>query len=195
MCSGKVSGFAPCWNALQDDKLSMGGSGEVTYEIELPESGKFINDIIVHFEAGSKRVLKKDLGEINVLELDLAFTNDTPIDRGALENSYWMTDETRLPSEVEMLINGETVTKFVLENDFADARGILSWHRQPNPNMLDEAGSYGESKHIMIPSRLLPKIIKERKFTLTFKILNEGGFALYGRNCGRYAHGLLIELK
>ena len=117
------------------------------------------------------------------------------VDRGAFENSYWMTDETRFPSEIEMLINGETVSKFILENDCADVRGILSWHRQPNHRKLDEAGSFGEDKHVIIPSRMLPKIIKNKKFTLTFKVLNKGGLALYGRNSGRYAHGLLIETK
>lgn len=195
VCEGKVDGFAHYWNALVDDKLSMGGSGKVTYEIELPESGTIINDIIVHFEAGSKRVLKKDYEKMDTLDIEQAFIHDHPIDRGALENSYWMSDETRLPSEIEMLINGESVTKFILENDYADVRGILSWHRQPNPKKLDEAGSFGESKHIAIPSRMLPKIARDKKFSLTFKVLNDDGLALYGRNSGRYAHGLLIETK
>ena len=195
VCDGIASGFEPCWNALLDDKLSMGGSGEVTYEIELPESENIINDIIVHFEAGSKRVLKKDCKEIGDPERDLGFMHGYLVDRGAFENSYWMTDETRFPSEIEMLVNGETISKFILGNDCADVRGILSWHRQPNHRKLDEAGSFGEDKHIIIPSRMLPKIIKNKKFTLTFKVLNKGGLALYGRNSGRYAHGLLIETK
>ena len=61
------------------------------------------------------------------------------MDRGAFENSYWMADESRIPSEVEVLINGEPVDALHLENDWADARGMLSWHRQPNPRKLDEA--------------------------------------------------------
>ena len=117
------------------------------------------------------------------------------VDRGAFENSYWMTDESRFPSAVEVLVNGEQIQTIALENDWADARGMLSWHRQPNHRKLDEAGSFGEQKRIAIPSRLLPAIRKEGKLTLTFRVKGEGGLALYGRNCGRYPHGLLVEIK
>ena len=104
-----------------------------------------------------------------------------------------MTDESRLPSTVDVLINGEAVQTLFLENDWADARGMLSWHRQPNPRKLDEAGSFGEQKRIAVPSRLLPGIQSAGKFTLTLRVRGEGGLALYGRNSGRYPHGLLVE--
>ena len=116
------------------------------------------------------------------------------VDRGAFENSYWMTDESRFPSDVEVLIDGEVIRVMHLENDWADVRGMLSWHRQPEERHLDEAGSFGEAQHIAIPSRLLSGIAKKGSFVLTFRVKGNGGLALYGRNCGRYPFGLTVEL-
>ena len=194
VCTGTAQGFAPVWNALMDDKLCLGGEGEVSYEVELPDCG-LINDIVIHMEAGSKRVLKKDLKEVGDPQADLGFMRGYLVDRGAFENSYWMTDESRFPSEVDVLVNGELAQTILLENDWADARGMLSWHRQPNHRKLDEAGSYGEQKHVFVPTRLLSQIQRDGKLTLTFRVKGKGGLALYGRNCGRYAHGLLLEIK
>ena len=193
VCEGKAGGFSPAWTAMMDDKLCLGGSGEVSYEIALPGCG-FVRDVNIYMEAGSKRILKKDCKEIGDPQRDLGFMRGYLVDRGAFENSYWMSDESRFISEVEVLINGESVNMLVLENDWADARGVLSWHRQPNHRKLDEAGSFGEHRCIAVPSRLLPKIQKDGKLTLTFRVKNGGGLALYGRNCGRYPHGLLVEV-
>ena len=117
------------------------------------------------------------------------------VDRGSFANSYWMTDDTRFPSEVDVMVNGEVIETITLANDWADARGVLSWYRQPNHRKLDEAGSYGEAKHIAIPSRMIPSILRQGKMKLTFRVKDQGGLALYGRNCGRYAHGMLLEIK
>ncbi|MDO4739122.1 MAG: glycoside hydrolase family 2 TIM barrel-domain containing protein [Eubacteriales bacterium] len=193
VCEGEAKGFSPVWNALIDDKKCLGGEGEISYTVALPAVG-LLRDITVHFEAGSKRVLKKDRNDIGDPQQDLGFMRGYLVDRGAFQNSYWMTDESRFPSVVELLVNGESVQTFTLENDWADARGMLSWHRQPNHRRLDEAGSFGEAKHVAVPSRLLPAIAKEGKMTLTFRVHGNGGLALYGRNCGRYPHGLLVEL-
>ena len=124
----------------------------------------------------------------------MGFMRGYRVDRGAFANSYWMTDESRLPGDVEILVNGKPVETVHLENDWADARGMLSWHRQPNPRKLDEAGSFGEQKRVALPSHLLPEIEKRSGFTLTFRVRGENGLALYGRGCGRYPHGLLVEL-
>ena len=193
VCSGSTSGFEPVWNALMDDKLCMGGEGEVTYEIDLPEGASPLRDVNIYLEAGAKRVLKKDRREVGAEQVDLGFMRGYLVDRGAFENSYWMTDESRIPSDVEVLINGEPVDVLHLENDWADARGMLSWHRQPNPRKLDEAGSFGEQKRIAVPSRLLPAIQRDGRLTLTLRVKGKGGLALYGRSCGRYPHGLLVE--
>ena len=193
VCGGRTEGFAPVWTAMGEEKLCMGGSGAVTYEVRLPERAG-LSDVNLYFEAGSKRVLKKDLKEIGADQVDMGFMRGYRVDRGAFANSYWMTDESRLPGDVEILVNGKPVETVHLENDWADARGMLSWHRQPNPRKLDEAGSYGEQKRVALPSHLLPEIEKRGGFTLTFRVRGENGLALYGRGCGRYPHGLLVEL-
>ena len=192
VCSGKVSGFEPAWNAIVDSKLCLGGSGEVSYDVVVPANG-LLREITLHMEAGSKRVLKKDCKEIGGAEPDLGFMRGYLVDRGAFENSYWMTDESRFPSEVEVLVNGEVIRTLHLENDWADARGMLSWHYQPEVRHLDEAGSYGEQQHIAIPSRMLTAIQKNGGFQLTFRVKGKGGLALYGRKSGRYPFGLMLE--
>ncbi len=195
VCGGKAEGFELTWNALSDNKLCMGGNGAVTYDVELPERADYISEITLHFEASSKRVLSKDRKLTDNEEADLDFMRGYLVDRGAFDNSYWMTDNSRFVSNVEILINGEVIDTITLANDWADARGVLSWNRQPNHRKLDEAGSYGESKHIQIPSRMIPAISKAGKLSVSFRVTNEGGLALYGRECGRYAHGLMLEIK
>ena len=195
VCSAKTEGFDLTWTALLDDKLCLGGSGEAEYEVALPANVKNASEMILHFEAGSKRILNKDRKVIGDPEVDGSFMRGYLVDRGSFANSYWMTDDSRFPSTVEVLVNGVSVETLNLANDWADARGVLSWHRQPNHRKLDEAGSYGEEKHVLIPSRLIPGILRDGRLTLTFRVKENGGLALYGRECGRCAHGLLLEIK
>ena len=54
----------------------------------------------IYLEAGAKRVLKKDRREVGAEQVDLGFMRGYLVDRGAFENSYWMTDESRIPSDV-----------------------------------------------------------------------------------------------
>ena len=116
------------------------------------------------------------------------------VDRGAFDNSYWMTDESRFPSEVEVIVDGQVIDTLFLNNDWADARGTLSWNVQPCDQLLDEAGSFGEAQRVELPSRLIPGIVNEGKLTVTFRVKGQGGLALYGREAGRYAHGLLVKI-
>jgi len=194
VCQGQPSGFAPVWQALQGDKLCLGGEGEVVYDIALPQELASLSSLIIHAELGSKRVLTKDGQAESNVKADLDFMHGYLVDRGDFSNSYWMTDESRFPSEVEVLVNGQSIRTISLENDWADARGVLSWLRQPNPRKLDEAGSYGEDQHIVVPSRLLPQILRDGKLLLTFRVKGHGGLAIYGSSCGRYAHGLTLEM-
>ncbi len=194
VCQGQPSGFAPVWQALQGDKLCLGGEGEVIYDIALPQGLASLGSLTIHAELGSKRVLTKDGREESNVKADLDFMHGYLVDRGDFDNSYWMTDESRFPSEVEVLVNDQLIRTISLENDWADARGVLSWLRQPNPRKLDEAGSYGEAQHIAVPSRLLPQILRDGKLLLTFRVKGHGGLAIYGSSCGRYAHGLTLEM-
>ncbi len=190
--SGETSGFSPVWSAFEGDKLCMGGGGEITYQVAIKNTLP-LNGLTVFMEAGSKRVLKKDCRGTDAPHADLGFMRGCLVDRGAFKNSYWMTDETRFPSDIEILINGEPVMRRTLQNDPADARGALSWLNQKNPRALEEAGSYGELIRVPVPSRLLPPIFANGGFKLTIRVLGQGGLALYGRSCGRYAFGLRVR--
>lgn len=187
---GKVKGFGQVWTAHREEKLCLGGEGIVEYDFHLPQIGR-IDRLTLHMELGSKRILKKDLQDSIAQERDLDFMRGYLVDRGAFRNSYWMTDESRLPTQVEVLIDGQSIADLTLHNDWADARGVLSWHYQSNPRLLDEAGSFGEAQAVEIPSRLLPMIQRKGGFVLALRVQGNG-LALYGRNSGRYPWGLLL---
>ncbi len=191
--SGVISGFDLTWEAMERKKLCAGGKGEITYHITLPDTWMHINGLALYFEAGSKRILQKDCKITDKENVAHGFMRGYRVDRGSFKNSYWMTDESRFPSAVEVLINGFPIQTFSLENDWADARGVLSWHSQPVDTLLDEAGSYGEEKYLEIPSRIVARLVADRDFTLTLRVPSNGGLALYGRNAGRYPHGLLLK--
>ena len=193
VAQGKTEGFEAVWQAMGGEKLSMGGEGQVSYAVRIPR-GKDVNAITLYFEAGSKRILQKDRQIIGKKERDLGFMRGYRVDRGAFDNSYWMTDESRFPSEVEVIVDGQVIDTIFLQNDWADARGALSWNVQPCDRLLDEAGSYGEAQRVELPSRLLPGAVSEGKLTVTFRVKGQGGLALYGREAGRYAHGLLVKI-
>lgn len=44
-----------------------------------------------------------------------------------------------------------------------------------------------------MPSRLLPAIQRDGRLPLTLRVKGQDGLVLYGRSCGRYPHGLLVE--
>lgn len=192
--NGKTEGFEAVWQAMGGEKLSMAGEGQVTYTVRVPR-GEDIQRMTIFFEAGAKRILQKDRHIVGKAEVDGAFMRGYLVDRGAFDNSYWMTDETRFPSTVEVEVDGHVIDTLYLHNDWADARGLLSWNAQPTDRLLDEAGSYGEAQRVEIPSRLLPTITQEGRFSLTFRVKGNGGLALYGRESGRYAYGLTIRVE
>lgn len=192
--AGRVEGFAPVWTALAGEKLCLGGEGQVSYHVSLPGRCEPLRDMNIYLEVGAKRVLKKDMRDASAPQADLDFMRGYLVDRGAFDNSYWMTDESRCPSVVDVLIDGEQIDTLYLANDWADARGMISWHYQPDDRRLDEAGSYGEHRRVPVPSRLLPALERAGGFELTLRVRGQGGLAIYGRKCGRYAHGLVVEL-
>lgn len=191
---GKAEGFEVVWQAMGGQKLCMGGAGQVSFTTYLPHIAE-LSRITLYLEASSKRVLKKDRQIIGEKCADLGFMRGYRVDRGAFDNSYWMTDESRFPSEVEVIVAGQVIDTLYLKNDWADARGMLSWHAQPVDNLLDEAGSYGEAQRIELPVNLLPTIAREGRITITFRVKGNGGLALYGRESGRYAYGLTLQLN
>ncbi len=137
--AGKTEGFEAVWQAMGGEKLSMGGEGQVTYIVHVPR-GRPCRRMTLFFEAGAKRMLQKDRHIVGKAEVDHAFMRGYCVDRGAFDNSYWMTDETRFPSTVEVLVDDQVIDTLYLRNDWCDARGMLSWHAQPNDRLLDEGG-------------------------------------------------------
>ncbi|MEG2719429.1 MAG: glycoside hydrolase family 2 TIM barrel-domain containing protein [Clostridia bacterium] len=185
-------GFSPVWTAQSKQKLCLGGEGTVCYQISLPPMAR-VDSLQLLLEASSKRLLRKDLGD-NATSADLGFMRGHLVDRGEFINSYWMTDEERLPTTLEVLVNEVCIATLNLSNDWADSRGVLSWHYQPNPRRLDEAGSYGELCQVRIPSRMIPALVREGSFRLALRVRGNG-LALYGRNSGRYPFGLLLKAE
>lgn len=191
---GRAEGFALVWTAMRGEKACYGGCGQVSIRVDTssmhwPE----INGLTLFMEAGSKRILTKDRHAKDGDSHPLNVMSGRNTDRGNFVNSYYMTDESRHPSQVDVLIDGQWVDTLCLRNDYADARGVLSWHAQSTPRQLDEAGSYGEAQRVEIPSRLLPDVLQKGGFTLTLRVQDGGGLALYGRGSGRYPYGLLLR--
>lgn len=191
---GRAEGFFPVSTAMEGEKLCLGGSGRVRYDVRLP-GGCAPDGLTLYMEAGARRVLSYHLhGQTPPVE-GLSYMLGYQADRGAFANSCWMTDETRFPTEVEILVDDVCIGTRRLENDWADSRGVLSWHAQGERRRLEDAGSYGEQIVLPLPSRLVPGITARGGFTLTLRVAGPGGLSLYGRRCGRYAHGLLVRLS
>lgn len=198
LLSCTVNTFPVSWYALAGEKLSCGGSGEIIFDVDIPDELCSQSDQIeLIFEAGAKRVLKKDIEnqEPDKDPLDFFLQEGCMVDRGAFKNSYWMTDEEQFTSAVKVIIDGVEVADIVLENDPADGRGVLSWHAQPDDRVLEEAGSYGFLHRIEIPSRIVWKIKEQKRTQIMFRVDAAGGLALYGRHCGRYATDMVLRFK
>ncbi len=185
----KAEGFSTLRYAQSGGKLNMGGAGEASFRVKL-DNAQNAGRIRVLFEAGAKRVLSKDMGSTERKESDQNFMLGYRVDRGAFENSYWMTDETRCPSELEISIDGIPVRRLTLENDPADARGALSWLYQREARKLDDAGSYGQRVEFDVPVGMIPDVVKNGGFEVSLKASD--GLALYGRDSGRYPFGITV---
>lgn len=100
-------------------------------------------------------------------------------------NSYPMTDETKFPSQVSILIGGNPVHTTTLGDDPADHRGVLSWHHQLRDGKLREAGSYGYQIKVSLSKKMMHEATRQGQ--LRVQIRSEGGgVAIYGRQFGRY---------
>ncbi|WP_244908308.1 glycoside hydrolase family 2 protein [Paenibacillus campinasensis] len=188
--------FEYMWDALQGAKVNGGGEGRFVYDVQLPgqEEMPFIRDIEVLFEAGAKHLLARNI------EGERLNPDGTDYMHGASANveynpsTYYMTDEEMHSSRVSVWVDGEQVGQFVLMDDPADSRGVLSWHYQPVHNRLEEAGSYGYLCRAQVPGRLAASLNHKRSFQLELRA-EEGGISLYGRNAGRYPLDLQVRCR
>lgn len=160
------------------------GSGFVEYEISLPEAidPAKIKSLTLLCEVASKAGREK---------VDWA--------QRIHPEDYPQTDGKKHPSEVKVWVNGVEAARWVLADDPADARGVLShWAGI-------ERGSYGELKTATLTTRAtkskpaFEKLSAERKVILRFEVpanaKHPGGFTLYGEQMGCYPvePTLLIE--
>ncbi|WP_231506256.1 glycoside hydrolase family 2 protein [Paenibacillus sp. UNC451MF] len=184
------------WNALQCNKVNGGGEGSFEYEIALPnpEALSVIQDVDILFEASSKRLLLRNIEGETYAKSEISFMHGADANTERNPNTYYMTDDERHESRLQVSIDGERIESFVLPDDPADSRGVLSWHYQEAANKLEEAGSYGYLYKLSIPGRIVGRLDRNRKLKLTLQT-DEGGLALYGRNAGRYPIDLIVHCK
>jgi hypothetical protein len=176
------------WNILDGFKVDGAGSGFFEYEIRVPDEITAANtdEISIMSELSAKQLFGKDRKDAKLPDGDYMLgkgTNDPSIN----PNSYPMTDTYKYPSMVRILVNGESIGSFFLEDDPADSRGILSWFSQLQKGHLNEAGSYGFLIKASVPKEIIEKAT-DKIFRIRFEVDKSlpGGLAVYGEKFGRY---------
>ncbi|TYP78231.1 glycoside hydrolase family 2 protein [Paenibacillus methanolicus] len=188
--------FAHQWQAVGGAKTTGAGAGRFAYDITLPgqDELELIGELAIAFEAAACRPLARHIEGAKFADHGISMMHGASAQVEYNPNTYYMTDETRHESRVHVLVDGERIGSFVLPDDPADSRGVLSWHYQAKPNRLDEAGSYGYLIQAKVPGRLAAKLDARRSFKLELEA-EDGGLSLYGRNAGRYPIDLLIRCR
>jgi len=176
------------WNVLGGLKVNGAGFGYFEYNVPIPESIKTeeVEYVSLVLEASAKQLYGKDKTEKAKMDDNYMLGKGT-FDNSRNPNSYPMTDDKKFPGNVKIVVNGEVVGNFILEDDPADHRGILSWYSQPRNNKLEEAGSYGYLINASIPVKLL-SMNADRTLTIRFEVDDslQGGLAIYGEHFGRF---------
>jgi hypothetical protein len=176
------------WNVLDGLKVNGAGSGYFEYEIEIPDAVTATNTeaVLIVAELSAKQLFGKDRQDATLPEGDYMLGKGTN-DPGRNPNSYPMTDTEKYASVVRIMVEGESVGTFYLEDDPADHSGILSWFSQPQNRSLNEAGSYGYLIRAAVPTELINKAT-DKKITIRFEVDDSmpGGLAIYGERFGRY---------
>jgi hypothetical protein len=176
------------WNIMEDLKVNGAGWGYFEYRIALPEgvSANEVEEITLVAELSAKQLFGKDK-EGGVQDDGDYMRGKGLLDPSLNPNAYPMTDMTKFPSTVRIRVEGESIGTFILEDDPADHRGILSWYAQPQDGKLNEAGSYGYLVKAAIPKSLLLKA-SDGQLTIRFEVdeAHPGGLAIYGERFGRY---------
>jgi hypothetical protein len=187
------------WNVLDGLKVNGAGSGYFEYKVELPANIELsaVSSVSLILEASAKQLFGKDKTDGSKMEGDYMRGKGT-FDNSLNQNSYPMTDDKKYPSRLKISVNGEVTGTYILDDDPADHRGILSWYSQPKNNKLNEAGSYGYLVNSPVPLSLLSGA-SARVITIRFEVDDAlpGGLAIYGEKFGRYPLDptLVFEMK
>ena len=183
------------WEVLGGLKVNGAGSGYFEYHVDWPKDLKAadVAEATFRVELSPKRLFGKDRADSGEQEGDFMRGRGTH-DPSLNPNSYPMTDESRSPTSVKVLVGGRVVGVYDLANDSADHRGILSWQSQEHPErredaQLREAGSFGELVVVRIPAEVLQKAAADGKIVVRLEVDDAlpGGLAIYGERFGRYA--------
>lgn len=176
------------WTVFDGLKVNGAGFGYFEYKISWPVNLKAsdVEELSFVLEVSAKQLFGKDRPEGKDINGDY-MRGGGANERSQNSNSYPMTSDTKFPSQLRILVNGESLGSFILPNDPADHRGILSWFSQMEDHRLNEAGSYGYLIHVVIPSNLIMESEnKEIVIRLEADPSLAGGLAIYGENFGRY---------
>lgn len=154
-------------------KFAATGVGWVDYEIDLPDDLAIsdVTELRCLFEAGSKA------GGAKI---------DWPQRTYGIQYPQTEVDK-KWPSDMVVSINGITVGHVHMADDPADARGVLSHHRDVDP------GSYGTLFEIIMGEaelKELQTVAKDGQLTVRFAVPedaeNRGGMSIYGETLGMY---------
>ncbi len=159
------------FTAPDGSKFSAAGRGWVEYALPLPAGLEIgaLNSALLCFEAGARTSQLR----IDWPERTYGF-------------NYPQTEaDHKVPTAVDISINGVTVGQALLPDDPADARGVLSHHNGIDP------GSYGFLTELAIDGAALQQALADQQRLLVrFTVTGEGGFpgglSLYGERTGSY---------
>ena len=166
-CSWPIPG-----TASEGRKTSGNGPGALEYAVQIPDG--------VDLDHLSRLELKLELGSRAHMGEKLSWPprnwrQHTP-----------QTMEKRFPAQVDVYVGGVKVQNLYLEDDPADARGVLSHYHEFEP------GSYGYLQSMVITGKELEAVmgsLQDRLLTVRLDSQSAGsarGFSVYGEESGRY---------
>jgi hypothetical protein len=177
------------WAAMDGRKRNGAGAGFFEYRLAWPKGLRAEDVAGASFlaELGAKELFGKDRVGAGEVQGDFMRGEGTH-DPGLNPNAYPMTDATKHPSAVRVLVNGVPSGAFDLPDDPADHRGLLSWHAQKRDGRLDEAGSYGTLVSATVPPAALRAAAATGEVVIRLEVDASlpGGLAVYGEGAGRY---------
>lgn len=188
------------WDAMEGRKANGAGAGFFEYRLAWPRDLRTEDVAAATFlaELGAKQLFGKDRPGAGDVEGDFMRGKGTH-DPGLNPNAYPMTDATRHPSAVRVLVNGVPAGLFDLPDDPADHRGLLSWQAQKRDGRLSEAGSYGYLVSATVPEEALREAAASGEIVIRLEVDEAlpGGLAVYGEAAGRYPldPSLLLTLR
>ena len=181
----KTEGFKRAWLVQGGNKLNCLGCGTVSFAVN--KKANLGEQAEIVFEASSREALAKDIEskDDRTSRNDLDLVRGHSEERGINPNSFYMTDDDKYESRIEVYADDIKLGEFVLEDDPADSSGALSWHYQVVDNKLDEAGSYGYLCRVKIDKDVLSALLD----SFDIRIKADRGISIFGRKSWDFFRG------